>query len=68
MDYFIEVTEKNSGDKILVPVPIIKSVFIDDDGVTVLEMSRRDDCMTGWKIRETYDEVKCKLTKAAVVI
>ena len=64
MKGFIEVTENESGAKILCPVSKILSVVFDGTGSVFIETGVDGNAeSSGVVIRESFDEVKQKLSK-----
>lgn len=64
MKGFIEVTESESGVKVLCPVSKILSVVCDESGSVFIETGFDGSAeSSGVVIRESFDEVKQKLSK-----
>lgn len=66
MKGFIEVTENESGLKVLCPVSKILSVVEDECGYVFIETGFDGSAeSSGIEVRETFDEVKRKLALVA---
>ena len=64
MKGFIEVTESESGLKVLCPVSKILSVVCDETGGVFIETGFDGSAeSSGIEVRETFDDVKQKLNK-----
>ena len=64
MKGFIEVTESESGVKVLCPVSKILSVVCDEMGSVFIETGFDGSAeSSGVVVRETFDEIKQKLSK-----
>ena len=66
MKGFIEVTDKNVGCKMLIPLIDIRSVFESDDGKAFIQMgiNNRGESV-GIYVQETYYSVVCALAAAS---
>lgn len=64
MKYFIEITDKNNGLKICLPIPRIKSVSVDLDGNTFVETDVDSDGQpVGIVCNEPYSQIMLKLLR-----
>ena len=66
MKGFIEVTEYDSGAKILVPVGRITAIVCDGNGDVYIEMGTNGDTSSsGILVQESFEVVKRKIEKCA---
>ena len=64
MKDFIEITEVESGLKVLLGIGKITAILTDKNGIVFIETGvDGKGNSTGVVVRESYDEIKCKLTE-----
>lgn len=69
MNMFIEITEKESGEKALVSVNEIRAITRQDGKNVFIETDYDSkDGSTGVVVRESYDEVRRKLDKMSLIV